>query len=289
MQKTKISFLTHTWNPIAMRCDPASPGCANCWHLRTADRLKNNPGLPVDERKALAGEGPFVLRDRELSEPLKLKKPAVIGVQFMGDLFHPDVDFDFQNKVFVNIALATQHVFLVLTKRPENLLSFIKGWRGQLDNVYLGVTVVNQSEADERIPLLLEVPGKRFLSIEPMLGPIDLSKDYLTDKCDKVFPFPGRKDKHRTKYIDLIDWVACGGETGPRARPLHPDWVRSIRDQCILTNTPFYFKQWGEWYFKNNTPKTSERHHSGMFRVGSKRAGRILDGREWNEVPWDKG
>ncbi|MHB8109691.1 MAG: phage Gp37/Gp68 family protein [Syntrophorhabdaceae bacterium] len=315
MQKTGIEYLTHTWNPIAMRCSPASIGCTNCWHLRTADRLKNNPGLPEDERKALAGEGPFVLRERELSEPLKLKKPAVIGVQFMGDLFHEDVPDAFQNQAFITMSLAKQHTFLVLTKRPEIMAKAAVGWRAEMDNVYFGVTVVNQSEADAKIPELLKVPGKKWLSVEPLLGPIDLDDLVIKD---------GPRSEHHIGCLwcdvdpeddndfhgETIDAVVLGGETGPGARPMHPDWVRSVRDQCAAAGVPFYFKQWGEWrdsiegvtrdrvfepeqlrYLNDDgtiAPLGMGYTPSRRFlsRVGSKAAGRTLDGREWNEVPW---
>ena len=119
MQKTGIEYLTHTWNPIAMRCTPVGDGCLNCWHLRTADRLRNNDALPIEEREALAGSGHFVLRERELSAPLKAKKAAVIGVQFMGDLFHEAVPDDFANSAYRTMIHADWHTYLILTKRPD--------------------------------------------------------------------------------------------------------------------------------------------------------------------------
>lgn len=310
MQKTGIEYLTHTWNPIAMRCTPCSPGCANCWHLRTADRLKNNPGLPDDERKALAGEGPFIIRERELSAPLRTKKPAVIGVQFMGDLFHEDVPDSFIGKTWDTMASCPQHTFLVLTKRPDNMVWMHQHMRLMcLDNVWHGATICNQPEADAKITDLLKVPGKHFLSIEPMLGAID-SLPLCTKNCSAGFPENtiGPCDKCTEGKIDL---VILGGETGHGSRPLHPDWVRSVRDQCIAAGVPFFFKQWGEWTEKC-LPIVDKQHprHKGLWLsksggysrmfghdptsddavwmepVGSKRAGRLLDGREWNELPW---
>ena len=114
-------------------------------------------------------------------------------------------------------------------------------------NVWLGATIVNQEEAERDILKLFSVPAvKWFLSMEPLLGPVDLTLDYLTTKLG-VYPFKSLPDEHRTKLIDLLDWVIVGGESGPGARPVHPAWVQSLRDQCVAANVPFLFKQWGEW------------------------------------------
>ena len=192
-------------------------------------------------------------------------------------------------------------------------------------DVWLSVTVCNQAEADEKIPLLLQTPAaKRFVIVEPMLGPVDLSPWDVCDECgkqrnefdplkemdaawtgwqcfDHYHPFrscDGSFAKH------ALDWVICGGETGPGARPMHPDWVRSLRDQCQATGTPFFFKSWGEWetlYDRDRVDDKTARYLNlaGDFgfhgecvvavrRVGKRRAGRLLDGREWNEVPEGK-
>ena len=141
-----------------------------------------------------------------------------------------------------------QHLFLILTKRPEKMLDIFKPTSG-LPNMWIGVSVENQKQADARIPILLQIPAaKCFVSIEPMLGPIRL-QHYGTGTS--------------------IDWVICGGESGPGARPMHPDWPRSIRDQCQSAGVPFFFKQWGG--------------------INKKTAGRLLDGQEWNERPEMKG
>lgn len=298
MQKTNISYLTHTWNPIAMRCSRVSEGCRECWHLRTADRLCKNPGLPEDERRALAGEGPFVLRERELEAPLRLKRPSVIGVQFMGDPFHEDVPDEFRDQVYAVMHGCDRHTYLSLTKRPDNLLRysqthFLPGYQG-VGHIWHGVTICNQAEHDAKIDDFLWVPGRKFLSLEPLLGPVDLE----LEKPDNGAPIG-------------VDAVILGGETGPGARPVHPDWVRKIRDDCQASGVPFFFKQWGEWSESLNgvtrkkfepeqlryanddgtvTPlgmgfKPSKRL---LYRVGSKRAGRLLDGREHNDLPWRK-
>ena len=167
---------------------------------------------------------------------------------------------------------------MVLTKRPERMAKFISrlGWDIH-DNVWLGVTAENQKRADERIPILLQIPAVvRFVSVEPMLEPVNLAN------CGK------------------IDWVICGGETGPGARPMHPDWVRNLRDQCQNAGVPFFFKHWGQWKavhrqsdvvdlssLKDNqcVMKAQNGDHYLFTRSSKKRTGRLLDGREWNEFP----
>jgi len=154
-----------------------------------------------------------------------------------------------------------------------------------LPNVWLGVTAENQEMADKRIPILLQIPAAvRFVSVEPMLGPVDLDS-YLIVGTDH----PGSIMRKG------IDWVICGGETGPDARPVHPDWVRNLRDQCQASGVPFFFKQWGEYIHASQTPDNMTNYDPeyfydrewppGFARVGKKIAGRLLDGCEWNEMP----
>jgi protein gp37 len=145
-------------------------------------------------------------------------------------------------------------------------------------NLWTGLTVCNQEEADEKIPVFLEVPGKKFLSIEPMLGPIDLDATCGPCHCWRD---------------GSIKAVILGGETGPGARPLHPEWVRSVRDQCQSADVPFFFKQWGEWVhytqycFGVGAPcLSSVKVENELYRVGRKAAGRLLDGRTHNDLPW---
>ena len=181
----------------------------------------------------------------------------------------------------------------------EALLAWVEAWLEGTPpaNVWIGATVVNQEEADRDIPKLLAVPAaKRFLSMEPLLGPVDLS-GYL---CDF--------DLGQGSSWGNLHWVIVGGESGPHARPMHPDWARSLRDQCVAAGVPFHFKQWGEWApadvitggdlggeLKRGTvmhlhapgnPEGYFRHGDAYVRrMGKKRAGRMLDGREWDEVP----
>lgn len=200
MNKTNIEYLTHSWSPIAMRCTPISEGCKNCWHLALANRLAKNPLIPKDRQKAYAGGLP-VLIEKELNAPLRMKKPAMIGVQFMGDLFHGCVPNGFLNKIFT-ATNETQHTFLILTKRPKRMQEYIirkmklYNYKTIPRNIWLGVTCENQQTADKRIPILLQIPAAvRFVSVEPMLSSVDFSR----------LPESGAE----------LDWVIVGGESGP--------------------------------------------------------------------------
>ncbi|GAA5124568.1 phage Gp37/Gp68 family protein [Luteolibacter yonseiensis] len=197
----------------------------------------------------------------------------------------------------------------LLTKRPENVMRMVPDhWRERFPaNVWMGTTVENQEMADKRVPVLLNIPATvRFLSCEPLLGPVDLSGLYFSDVCGGRYPFKGVAPEHRTKRIDLLDWVIAGGESGPKARPMHPDWARSLRDQCQAAGVPFLFKQWGEHVTAtigncydgdsrqveldgtDSSDWTIDRHTASteiMVKIGKKKAGRLLDGREWNEFP----
>ncbi len=185
MQRTNIDYLTHTWNPIAMRCTPVSPGSANYWHLRMCKRKAKNPRLTEDVQNASSG-GPPVLIEKELATPLTIRESAMIGVQYMGDLFYEAVTFENIDSVWWTMSVAREHVFLVLTKRPERCLEY---WQhrlalgftdGNRKNIWLGTSCENQEWADKRIPELLKIPAAvRFLSLEPLLSEINIKK-YLT-------------------------------------------------------------------------------------------------------------
>jgi protein gp37 len=193
---------------------------------------------------------------------------------------------------------AKRHTFMVLTKRPERMLSWIKGYDQWLyhagtmpfinrhPNVWLGVSVENQQAANERIPLLLQTPAAvRFISAEPLLGPVDL---------EEFLQYPPFHDNYKFTFGETewrgLDWVICGGESGPGARVMHPDWARELRDLCQDAEKPFFFKQWGEWLPDDQLDASNRRDpmtESDMtwVRVGKKAAGRQLDGKEWNEFP----
>jgi protein gp37 len=216
-----------------------------------------------------------------LDKPLRWRKPRRVFVCSMGDLFHESVPDAWVLRVFETIAVCPQHTFQLLTKRPERMRAFLslcEDWYSpEWPHVWLGVTVCNQEEADEKIPALLEIPAAvRFVSIEPMLGPVRLqllSRPWCDD-CHGTGWYgdngPGIKGNREYVHCDChdrrkIDWVIVGGETGPGARLMHPRWARQVLDQCHQANVPFFFKQWGP-----------------------KRAGRLLDGREWNEMPTER-
>ncbi|MBW4978299.1 phage Gp37/Gp68 family protein [Marinobacter adhaerens] len=284
-QKTGIEWTESTWNPIR-GCSRVSEGCRNCYAETVANRFKG-PGEPYEGLIAKGGQwnGEVKLVEHKLDEPCRWSKPRMIFVNSMSDLFHENVDFETIHRVMLVMQKAQHHTFQVLTKRPERMLRFFKWWGGECErsfpevmpNVWLGVSVEDQATADERIPLLLDTPAAvRWISAEPLLGPVDLSS----------LPYP-------CKVKGNIHWVVVGGESGRNARPMHPDWARSIRDQCQTAGVPFLFKQWGEWLpvlgQSEGVPIWGKKHsfEDGTFMgwVGKKDAGRSLDGRTWDQYP----
>ena len=267
-------------------------------------------GLYWDEAWSLVN-GRIRLNRDFLDKPLKKKKPTVYAI--WNDLFHEDVPFEFIARAWEVMNNASHHTFLVLTKRPHRMKKFLErlGWyihdrdgypmeavldeggKCTVKNVWLGVTAENQKAADERIPILLQIPAAvRFISVEPMLGPVDLTRiiydrQIVIDALNGLhgWPLPHAEGPK-------LNWVICGGETGPGARPMHLDWVRSLRDQCTTAGVPFFFKNWGEWA-EIPTDQHIPDHifHRGpafdglVWRVGRKKAGRVLDGRTWDEFP----
>jgi protein gp37 len=287
MQKTSIDYLTHTWNPLSMRCTPVSEGCEHCWHLRMADRLAANPNIGNAEAESYAGHDTPLVRWKELKKPITAKTPGIIGVQFMGDLFHLGVDFGMVHEVFDVMWQSPHHTFLVLTKRPERMFEFMTQKNIQnmysnewpLKNVWLGVSCENQARANERIPILLEIPAAvRWVSIEPMIGPVDLTNLSIHSPEDENDPaisldaLTGRVKGPDEMMDSRLGWVVLGGETGPGARPMEGDWARSVREQCTASGVPFYFKQHGDAWRK-------------MFSRPGYRENYELDGREWREMP----
>ena len=259
--KTKIEWADRVWNPT-VGCTPVSAGCAHCYAKRMYDRFFQSK--PFSEVQ---------LHPIRLVDPQKWKVPARVFVNSMSDLFHEDVRFSYVEMVFVAMSKSPRHTFMVLTKRPERMNEYFEDNRRRnievvLDNVWLGVSVEDQKTADERIPLLLQTPpAKRFVSVEPMLGAVDLE------------PFlklpPLHVDIKGKSTWSGIDWVICGGESGPGARPMRADWARGLRDQCVAAGVPFFFKQWGEYIHLD----------TGAVMNDRKKFQRILDGRAWNEYP----
>ncbi|MFA5261576.1 MAG: DUF5131 family protein [Candidatus Omnitrophota bacterium] len=314
-------------------CTPCSPGCDHCWALAGENRFKKcshcgTTKKKCDEYKEISIEnracdaccsecdhsGTVTVHPDRLSR-FKTRKPKVFAI--WNDLFHEAVPFNFQFDIYYKFLIPdVRNTFLVLTKRPhimaknyQDILFHIKrnyGCSLDLNNIWHGLTVCNQREADEKIPVFLQVPGKKFLSLEPLLGMIDLESHLWT--CDVCGVRCDIADHGLER--SSIDAVILGGETGPGARPLHPDWVRSIRSQCAAAGVPCFFKQWGEWcpmsaLIKDDSwPKYIKTQHSldtdcfiteeyrpracSMIRVGRNKAGRLLDGRTHDDLPWRK-
>lgn len=313
-------------------CTPCSSGCDNCWSAAIADRFC--PGYTILNKRPPTFDGFISVHPERLTIPLKRKKPTVYAV--WNDLFHESVSDQFLYEVtrVMRHSFAAQHTFLIRTKRPERM-RLQSNLYDELPNVWSGLTVCNQQEADDKIPTFLHVPGKKFLSIEPMLGEIKIRPYTLTARpCFVCKIEDSLHEKRGTNSHPIncgwrhdsdggswgIDAVILGGETGPGARPTHPDWVRSVRDQCQAAGVPLFFKQWGEWepvgplYSDHRTDAEEDRwadeygrreaiYPSGDFcdpgfqpgpnaylveRVGRKKAGRLLDGRTHDDLPWVK-
>lgn len=319
-------------------------------------------GLTQPSKAGPVWTGEVRLNEQQLLQPLRWRRPRRIFWNAHGDLFHDAVPDEWIDRVFAICALTPQHTHMILTKRPARMRRYMAGFDDQLGgpieglrgalvegtaqsiwhdrtgddtvdewlavhlplpNVWLGASIEDQQRADERIPDLLATPAaKRFISAEPLLGPIDLTS---------VRRFPGRADK---EFVDALggncwtnqsglpnpdpswakpgmpfsdggrglDWLIVGGESGLGARPMHPDWARSLCDQCEAAGVAFFFKQWGEWkpfagwhdgvsaysdasgtYSSDRIKKLDDKHYAA--RVGKRAAGRLLDGREHSEFP----
>lgn len=363
---TDIQWTDETWNCVR-GCSRVSSGCGDstgggCYAERQAYRF-SGPGMPYEGLVRMTTKGPrwtgkVILVDEKLNQPLHWKTPRRIFVNSMSDLFHESLSDESIDRIFAVMALAPQHAFQILTKRPERMRQWFAtkdspldssradivmeraahagqivwdargnnpalylnaskadvsnrrvfpGW--PLPHVHLGTSVEDQKTADERIPLLLQTPAAvRWISAEPLLGPVDLRLGQTPD-CDCLGGHdPGCAAQAR------VGWVVVGGESGPRARPMHPDWARSIREQCAEAEVPFFFKQWGQFEpvgivrdgdevvngtavydqdgerilpdcCSNDYEVDSEQVAVRFRSVGKKAAGRLLDGREWNEFP----
>ncbi len=275
--KTLIEWTDATWNPIT-GCSVVDAGCTNCYAMQLAGtRLKHHPsraGLTRVSASRPKWTGEVRLNADWLDQPLRWKRPRRIFVCAHGDLFHSSVPDGWIDQVFATMAAAPHHIFQVLTKRPERAYAYLtQGWASRvqallaprypalqvlepLHNVWLGTSISDQESADARIPKLLGTPAAlRFISAEPLLGRVTLiDRDPI-----KLVTGVDAQPQHRF-YVSLlkgwgapgyalpgIDWVIVGGESGPNARPMHPDWVRTLRDECADAGVPFFFKQWGAW------------------------------------------
>jgi len=295
MAKTKIEWTQFSWNPVT-GCTPCSLGCTHCYAKRMARRLAGRHGYP---------EAPHhfdvTLHPDRLDIPLRRKKPTIYFVCSMGDLFHEDVLEPFIFRVLKVTRDTPQHTYQILTKRPGRMAPVMCEYYAKLRaaygskaeepqrNLWLGVSVENQATADERREYLERCPAAvKFVSYEPALGPVDWTG------------------------WEFVSQIISGGESGPGARPSHPDWHRGTRDFCQENGIAYFFKAWGAWMpYKNEEHKSTLStwqgrtnwgsrirfmHVSGscdpsyketvtMIRVGKKRAGHLLDGRAWRESP----
>ncbi|HEY5834936.1 DUF5131 family protein [Streptomyces sp.] len=314
-----------TWNPVS-GCTKVSPGCDNCYAETIAERFRGSAAFPH-------GFDVRVKPDR-MNDPLAWRKATRVFVNSMSDLFHADIDQAWIAEVFGVMAAARRHTFQLLTKRHARMRTLLtepefvaqvrsralgKGlpadqWAWPLPNLWLGVSVENQQWADIRIPALLDTPAAvRWISAEPLLGPVTLfdrdHRDHDRDWDGGDWVCLDCSTEEETVPWRVTDgsapgigWVVVGGESGPGARPMHPGWARSLRDQCTQARVPYFFKQWGEWVIapSNYGPDVPERARAGttivfrdesdvdgqiMLRVGKGRAGRLLDGREHNDFP----
>jgi protein gp37 len=276
---------------IGTFCTRISPGCTHCYASTINKRFGNGLEFTVPNLEKIE----FFIDERILAEPLKQKKPCTIFVGDMFDLFHEAIPQIMIAQVLWTAVQAKWHTFQFLTKRAERMMNEFKSAeygfaQAMPPHIWAGVSVEDQQRACERIPFLQGTPAAvRFLSVEPQL--------------EEVRP-----------ALREISWVICGGESGQQARPMHPNWARSLRDQCQAANVSFFFKQWGEWQPHPDPPDRNGDYHGGLFllptgksghplgnignqgdwwegraqamdRVGKKKAGAMLDGREWREFP----
>lgn len=274
--KTKIEWTDYSWNPIT-GCDNQLPCRANCYARRMAKRLAGRYGYPE-----APNEFTPTFHPDKLGEPHKIKKPSRIFVCSMGDLFCDGVNLNWVDCVMETIEECSQHDFIILTKRPDNMAQYFKKPEGATipKNLIVGTSA---STMEELLPRINDLHwgiehDRKILSLEPLLGEIRLSDIEMSIILGIILG---------------IDGVIVGGETGARARPMHPDWVRKIRDDCKALGIPFFFKGWGEWVHHTLFNqfdvavwnKWTKRNNALFYRLGKKNSGRLLDGREWNEFP----
>lgn len=277
-QNSKIEWTHHTFNPW-WGCVRVSPACKNCYAETWARRI----GLDLWGARAPRR----FFSDAHWAEPFKWNREAQadgerrrVFCASMADVFEDRAELDeWRTRLWDVIARTPWLDWLLLTKRPDNVADSVPWGRRWPANVWLGTTAENQKWADRRIPLLLEVPAAvRFISAEPLLGYIDL-RPYL---------------RGRRRGVAGLDWVIAGGESGASARPMNPDWARSLRDQCVSGGASFHFKQWGHWSPEANKEQGKKKrvevydrggHPIVLVRRGKKESGRVLDGTTWDQFP----
>lgn len=304
-----------TWN-VTLGCSKVSPGCDGCYAISVAHRAMTpaHKGLTFLSNHGPDWTGEVRCLPERLDIPLKRRKPTTWFVDSMSDLFHPEIDYGFITRVFGVMAASPRHTYQVLTKRPPRMASIVgdtegaagfermvRGemehsitgpelpstvWAGwPLPNVWLGTSIESDRYTFRADHLRATPAAVRWLSLEPLLSPLP------------------------SLSLEGIDWIVVGGESGPKARPMHPDWVRDIRDRCVQAGIPFLLKQWGEWLPESQRPASpppvsawqsrrwvdsagNDRYTTGgaaVRRVGKKAAGRELDGQVWDQMPKEVG
>jgi len=291
-ENSTIEWTHHTFNPV-LGCQKVGAGCDNCY----AEGWAKRSGLV----KWGAGEARRVTSDAYWRQPLKWDREAAAAGErrrvfcaSLADVFDNAWPPEIRERLFALIKATTHLDWLLLTKRPGNIAKMLPpDWGHGYPNVWIGCTVVNQAEADRDIPKLLAVPAVvRFLSMEPLLGPVDIGAPVRSALFSgKIVPIgDGTKP---------LSWVIVGGESGPGARPMHPDWPRALRDQCVAAGVKFFFKQNGMWLhesaFDADRWDWDDADARGLLhvwpdcstsiRLRKHDAGRLLDGREWNQMP----
>ncbi|MFG3418722.1 DUF5131 family protein [Micromonospora sp. NPDC048063] len=344
--KSGIEWTDATWNPVT-GCTKVSPGCDHCYAETLAERFRGTPGHYFEQGFDV------VLRPDKMGQPLRWKRPRRIFVNSMSDLFHDQVPVEFIAEVFAVMAAAHWHTFQMLTKRHGRMRTLLNdpefrtlvqcesatlGHEGidittnnpwdvwPVPNLHLGVSVEDQKRAQLRVPALLATPAAvRWLSCEPLLGPVDLAKFlHWRPIGANLAEAPLPPSYAEALCLPALHWVVVGGESGRQARPMHPDWARQLRGQCQAAAIPFFFKQWGEWSplgplyeqsaddpeadearmeaaaLELNGVRVVELERSGyvpdghqpgdsrtwlMARLGKREAGRTLDGWTWDHYP----
>jgi protein gp37 len=329
---SKIEWTESTWNPV-LGCTRVSPGCDSCYAIVQARIRAGSPNQKVAE--AFAGlterrDGRIDWTSRvnllpeRLEQPLHWRKPRRVFVNSLADLFHKNVPDEFIAQVFAVMARTPQHAYQLLTKQQARMRSLLNSERfardvealvWQMDghparrfhwplpNLWLGISAEDQHWAEIRVHALLATPAAvRWVSAEPLLGAIDLrnlkmGNGALIDALSGDVKSPA--GEIYAACPGSVSWVVAGGESGPNARPMAPDWARSLRDQCQAAGVPFFFKQWGAWAPTGyigigqqdadhrwvGPPQGDLREYEEIRRIGKHAAGRVLDGRTWDEFP----
>lgn len=293
---TMIEWATHTFNPW-VGCTKVGPGCDHCYAEGWAKRSGSVQWGPHSERRRTSATNWRLPLKWNREAAASGTRPRVFCAS-LADVFDNEVPAAWRVDLAELIADTPNLDWLIVTKRIGNAATM---WPAEpLPNVWLGITVCNQAEADRDIPKLLATPAAiRFLSIEPMLGPVDLTPAYLPCPSAEFIIMDPETGAHECcSHCDYtgvrdemgIDWVIVGGESGPQARPMHPKWARDLRDQCAAVVVPFLFKQWGEWSPAPQGGTATTLVHDfadgeRVFRVGKKSSGRQLDGIEHNAYP----